>query len=123
MHRDFTYIDDIIRGITHVLYKPAISNENWDANHPDSGSSLAPFRIYNIGHSSPVNLLDFIREIEQASNKKAIIDFKPLQPGDVKTTWADVNDLKSEFNYSPSTTIEFGIEKFLEWYKEFYQIK
>jgi len=123
MERDFTYIDDIISGIYGVILKIPKKNNNWDSNIPDPSKSVAPFKIYNIGNSKPVKLLDFIEEIEKNLNKKAKKIFKPLQPGDVVKTWADVSDLEKEINYLPHTPISEGVKKFVEWYCNYYDIK
>ena len=119
--RDFTYIDDIVEGVVRVLDKPATSNPEWNGNHPDSGSSIAPWLIFNIGNNNPVDLMDYIEALENALGKKAEKIFLPLQPGDVPDTYADVNDLVEQFNYKPSTTVEEGIARFIRWYLEYYE--
>jgi len=119
MKRDFTYIDDIINGIIAIL------NSDFEFNKPikiDSSTSSAPYRIFNIGNNAPVNLMDFIAEIENQLGLKAKINFMPLQPGDVLESHADVDDLIKNFNYRPSTSIRRGIEKFINWYKKYYKI-
>jgi len=120
--RDFTYIDDITEGLWRIINKPATPNPDWNSNKPDPGSSNAPWRIYNIGNSKPINLMDYIKAIENTLNKKAIIQFLPLQAGDVEATYADVNNLIKDFNYKPITDIEDGISNFVAWYKAFYKI-
>ncbi len=120
--RDFTYIDDIVEGVIRVLDQPAIPNQTWDSSHPDPGSSLAPWRIYNIGNNSPVELLDYIKAIEDALGIKADKELLPLQPGDVPDTYADVTDLVRDFEYKPSITINQGVAKFIEWYKNYYNV-
>ena len=120
--RDFTYIDDIIEGLMRVIDKPAVPNNNWDSSCPDSGSSSAPWRIYNIGNSSPVELLDYIKAIESALEVRANMELMPLQPGDVIDTFADVKDLITDFNYSPSISINEGVSMFIEWYKQYYKV-
>lgn len=120
MMRDFTYIDDIVGGITKVLFSPAVSNEDWDAINPSSASSKAPYRIYNIGHSTPVELMYFIETIENVMGKKAEKDFMPMQPGDVLKTFADVSELEQSFDYHPSTTVKDGIAKFISWFESYY---
>ena len=120
--RDFTYIDDIVEGVIRVLDQPAMPNPNWDSGYPDSGSSVAPWRIYNIGNNSPVELLDYIKAIEDALGTKADKELLPLQPGDVPDTYADVADLVRDFDYKPSTTINQGVTKFVDWYKDYYNI-
>jgi UDP-glucuronate 4-epimerase len=119
--RDFTYIDDIVEGVVRVLDKPTTPNKLWDGNSPDSGSSKAPWRVFNIGNNSPVELLDYISAIEDALNLKAEKEFLPLQLGDVPDTYANVDDLVKEFNYKPSMTVKKGVENFVNWYKEHYQ--
>ena len=120
--RDFTYIDDIVEGVIRVLDQPAIPNQTWDPSQPDPGSSLAPWRIYNIGNNSPVRLHDYIKGIEDALGIKADMELLPLQPGDVPDTYADVADLVRDFDYKPTTTINQGVAKFIEWYKNYYNV-
>ena len=120
--RDFTYIDDIVKGIILVLDQPANPNQSWNSNEPDPGSSSAPWRIYNIGNNYPVELLDYIKAIESALKIKANKDLMPLQPGDVIDTYADVNELVENFNYKPSTSINEGVSKFIDWYKNYYKV-
>jgi UDP-glucuronate 4-epimerase len=119
--RDFTYIDDIVTGVTKILDKPAQPNPDWSSENPDSGTSTAPYRVYNIGNNNPVPLLDFIGALEGAIGKKAIKNLLPMQPGDVPDTYADVSDLIAEFDYKPDTPITAGVRAFVEWYKEMYQ--
>ena len=118
--RDFTYIDDIIEGIIRVVDKPAEKEANWDSFAPDPSSSQAPWRIYNIGNNSPVELLDYIKAIENSLGASARKELLPIQPGDVPDTFADVDDLVKDFNYKPSTSIEMGVAKFIRWYNEYY---
>ena len=120
--RDFTYIDDIVEGVIRVIDKSAIVNESWTGNTPDPGSSLAPYRVYNIGNNNPVHLLTFIETLENCLNKKAIKNLLPLQPGDVPDTYADVSELVNDFGYKPETKLETGIGHFVDWYKAFYNI-
>ena len=120
--RDFTYIDDIVEGVTRVLDKPATKNNLWDGINPDPSSSKAPWRIYNIGNNSPVELLDYISAIESALGMKANKELLPIQPGDVPDTFANVDDLVSEFNYKPSTPIKLGVENFVKWYRKHYKV-
>jgi UDP-glucuronate 4-epimerase len=120
--RDFTYIDDIVEGVMRVLEQPAMPNKNWNSNQPDPGSSTAPWRIYNIGNNSPVELLDYIKAIEDALGIKADMELLPLQPGDVPDTYADVVDLVRDFDYKPSITVNQGVAKFIEWYKNYYNV-
>jgi UDP-glucuronate 4-epimerase len=118
--RDFTYIDDIVSGVTHVLDKPAHPNASWNSEEPDPGSSQSPYRVYNIGNNNPVPLLDFIGALENAIGKKAIKNLLPMQPGDVPDTYADVSELVSEFGYRPATNIQTGVSAFVDWYKNTY---
>jgi len=120
--RDFTYIDDIVQGILCVLDKPAKPNLEWDGANPDPASSMAPWRIYNIGNNNPIELMDFILALEKVIGRKAEIDFQPIQPGDVDYTCADISDLQEMFQYKPSTPIEVGVEKFVNWYNEYFKI-
>jgi UDP-glucuronate 4-epimerase len=117
--RDFTYIDDIVEGVIRVLDQPATQNLEWNSDQPDSGTSKAPWRVYNIGNSNPVDLMDYIEALEKALGKTAEKEFLPLQPGDVPDTYADVKDLVKQFNYKPSTTIEEGITNFVRWYHDY----
>ena len=117
--RDFTYIDDIVEGVVRVLDKPAESNPNWSGEAPDPGSSLAPWRVYNIGNNSPVELVDYISAIEDSLGIKVEKELLPLQPGDVPDTFADVDDLVREYDYKPSINVKEGVEKFIDWYKEY----
>lgn len=117
--RDFTYIDDIVEGVIRVLDKPAESNLNWSSEQPDPGTSLAPWRVYNIGNNSPVELMDYISAIENALGIQAEKDLLPLQPGDVPDTYADVDDLIEDFDYKPSMCIEDGVKNFIDWYMEY----
>ncbi len=120
MERDFTYVDDIAEGMLNVMKDPPESNPDWDPTDPDPASSTAPYRIYNIGNNKPVNLMTFIESIEKAAGKKAIMNMKPMQPGDVQKTWADVTDLTEHFDYCPATPVEKGVRNFVKWYREFY---
>lgn len=121
MQRDFTYIDDIVEGVVRVLDKAPEGNPGWDGRHPDPASSVAPYRLYNIGNNNPVQLMDFIAALEKTLGKKARKNFLPLQPGDVPSTYADVQDLVHDLGYKPATSVEEGIDKFVRWYREFFQ--
>jgi UDP-glucuronate 4-epimerase len=123
MKRDFTYIDDIVDGIVHVIDQPAENNPEWDATNPDPATSNAPFRIFNIGRGAPVNLLDFVSEIEKRVHKKAIKIFRPMQEGDVAETCADVSNLDTVLNYKPKVSVPTGVARFIAWYKSFYKVK
>lgn len=120
MRRDFTYIDDIVEGVIRVTDNNAAPNPNWSGDSPDPGTSYAPYRIYNIGNNSPVELLRFIEVLEYALGKKAKKNLLPIQPGDVPATYADVDDLMKDVGFKPATSIEEGIGRFVEWYKEYY---
>lgn len=121
MKRDFTYVDDIVAGVVRVIDNPAKPNANWSGAHPDPGTSKAPYRVYNIGNSSPVELMTFIEAIEEAIGKKAVKNLLPLQMGDVPATWADVADLETDLGYKPATPVKQGIANFVAWYRDFYQ--
>jgi UDP-glucuronate 4-epimerase len=118
--RDFTFIDDIVEGIIRTIDKPAISNPAWSGENPDPGTSIAPWRVYNIGNNRPVELADYIDVLEKCLGKKAKKNLLPLQPGDVPDTFADVEDLIKDTGYKPTTTIDEGIQKFVQWYLEYY---
>ena len=122
MKRDFTYIDDIAEGITRAAFKTAKPNPQWNPAKPDSASSDAPYRLYNIGNHSPVSLMEFIRVIEDTLGKKAITNLLPLQAGDVPESFADVEDLARDVGFAPSTPITVGIPKFIEWYRSYYGV-
>ena len=119
--RDFTFIDDIVEGVLRVLDKPATPNPEWSGLHPDSGTSMAPWQVHNIGNNNPIKLMDYIEAIENALGKKAEKVFLPLQPGDVPETSADINGLIEQFNYKPSTTLKEGIKSFVRWYHKYYE--
>jgi UDP-glucuronate 4-epimerase len=120
--RDFTYIDDIIEGVVRVLDKIPEPSSNWNGEAPDPAGSLAPYRLYNIGHNQPVELMHFIATLEKHLGKKAILNMLPLQAGDVPATYADVDDLIRDVGYKPTTSIDEGIARFMEWYKNYYSI-
>ena len=120
MRRDFTYIDDIVEGVVRVLDRPATSDPAWSAERPDPASSRAPYRLYNIGNHTPVELERFITVLETALGRKAIRNLLPLQPGEVEATCADVSDLLRDVGFEPATPLEVGIERFVAWYREFY---
>ena len=120
MMRDFTYIDDIVEGVVRVLDKPPSGNEAWQPEHPDPASSPSRYKIYNIGNNSPLRLMDFIETIERAAGSSVEKIFLPMQPGDVRATFADVSDLEADTGYRPSTPPEEGIKRFVEWYRQFY---
>ena len=122
MTRDFTYIDDLVKSLIKILNKPPKINKNFNKKHPDPSESWAPYKIFNIGNSQPINLLKYIEEIEKNLGKQAKKNFLPMQPGDVKSTSSDITLLNKWIDYHPGTTIKDGISKFIEWYKKYYKI-
>jgi len=122
MQRDFTYIDDIVEGIIRVNDNPPKGNQNWSGKNPDPSSSPAPYKIYNIGNNNPVKLMDFIEALEKKIGKTAKKNMLPIQAGDVPSTYADVNDLIADLNYKPETTIQEGINNFVDWYVDFFKV-
>lgn len=120
--RDFTYIDDIVEGVIRVLDHPAQSNSQWNGRQPDPASSAAPWRVYNIGNSQPVKLLDYIEAFEAALGKTAKKELLPLQPGDMPDTYADVADLENNFGYRPQTPFKEGVQRFVDWYRRYYNV-
>jgi UDP-glucuronate 4-epimerase len=120
--RDFTYIDDIVEGVIRTLDSVATPNPEWDGANPDSGTSMAPYRLYNIGSNQPIELMRYIEILEECLGKKAIKNMLPMQPGDVPATYADVDDLITDVGYQPNTPIETGIANFVEWYRDFYKV-
>ncbi len=122
MKRDFTYIDDIIEGVVRCCYKPATKDDTFDPLRPNPSTAAVPHRIFNIGNSNPTSLIRFIELLEELLGKKALKDFQPIQPGDVKSTAADTNSLQRWIGFKPIIPIEIGLEKFAIWYREFYKI-
>jgi len=120
--RDFTYIDDIVEGVTRTLDKDAKPNTTYDSGQPDPGTSSVPWRVYNIGGGNPVDLLKYISCIEKSLGKKADLELLPLQPGDIPDTEADARALMEDAGYQPNTPVEDGISKFVEWYREYYNV-
>mgnify|MGYP006422264419 CR=1 FL=1 len=119
--RDFTYVDDIVEGVIRVLDRIPAPNPNWSGATPDSATSRAPYRLYNIGNNSPVELMHYIETLEHCLGKTAEKELLPLQPGDVPDTYADVSDLVDELGYCPATSVETGIARFVDWYRDYYQ--
>jgi UDP-glucuronate 4-epimerase len=121
MERDFTYVSDIVKGVEKVLELPPGKADSieWEM---DPAVSSAPYRLYNIGNSKPVKLLDFISAIEEYLGRKAVMNMIPIQPGEVVKTWADVSDLESQFNYAPDTPIREGVRHFIEWYRSYFNV-
>ncbi|MFA9550067.1 MAG: NAD-dependent epimerase [Hyphomicrobium sp.] len=118
--RDFTYIDDIVEGVLRSADKVAEPNGSWSGDHPDPATSAAPYRVYNIGNNNPVELMQFIACIEKAVGREAKKNFLPIQPGDVPKTYANVDALVDDVGFKPSTPIEVGIPRFVEWYRRYY---
>lgn len=121
MKRDFTYIDDIVESVVRIMDKIPQVNLAWNRTCPDPGSSYAPYKLYNIGNNNPVQLLKFIEVLETNLGKKCIKNMLPMQPGDVPITYAEVDDLMNAIGFKPATTIEEGIDKFVQWYKQYYR--
>ena len=122
MKRDFTYIDDIVEGVLRVTDRVPAPDPNWDAVAADPGTSAAPYRVYNIGNNSPVDLMRFIEIVETCLGKTASKNLLPLQPGDVPETCADVDDLMRDTGFQPATPIETGVREFVDWYKDYYRV-
>jgi UDP-glucuronate 4-epimerase len=119
--RDFTYVGDIAQGVVRASDRPASVNDRWDSDAPDPASSKAPYRLYNIGNNQPVELMTYIRTLEECLGKKAEMNLLPLQAGDVPDTWADIDDLTRDVGYTPATPVSVGIRAFVEWYLEYYR--
>ena len=120
MQRDFTYIDDIVEGVVRVMARMPEPNPAWRGDNPDPGTSYVPYKVYNIGNNNPVQLLEFIEEIENALGRKANKEFVELQPGDVVATYADIDDLIQDVGFKPETPLATGIRRFIEWYQDYY---
>ncbi len=123
MRRDFTYIDDVVEGIVRVMIRPPVPSSDWRSDRPDSASSSAPYRLYNIGNGQPVELKEIIAKLEAKLGKKARVNLLTMQPGDVPATFADIGDLVRDIGFKPSTSLETGIGHFVDWYQSYYQIK
>jgi UDP-glucuronate 4-epimerase len=121
MKRDFTYVDDVVEAVVRLIDRPTQGDPVWSSDAPDPSRSSAPWRVYNIGNNSPVEVLDVVRILEQAIGKKAIRELLPMQPGDVPATYADVDDLMRDVGFKPSTPIAEGIAQFVAWYKQYHQ--
>lgn len=120
MQRDFTYIDDIIEGIIRLIPKSPVPNKSWSGNNPDPSTSFAPYRVFNIGNSNPVKLMDFINEIEKQLDVRVEKKMLPMQPGDVPKTWAKVDDFFNYTGFRPQVGVEEGIKNFIGWYKNYF---
>jgi UDP-glucuronate 4-epimerase len=118
--RDLTYVDDIVEGVVHAADRIAQPDPKWSGEHPDPGTSRAPYRLYNIGNNRPVELMRYIAVIEEALGRRAEKNLLPMQPGDVPDTFADIDDLERDVGYRPSTPVEVGVKRFVEWYLDFY---
>lgn len=121
MKRDFTFVDDIVEGVVRLLNNPPKENKEWDKEVADPGTSSAPYKVYNIGNNKPVELMEYIDTLERKLSKKAEKEFLPLQDGDVPMTYADVDDLMEDVGFKPNTSVDEGIGKFVEWYREYYK--
>jgi len=122
MKRDFTYIDDIVEGVIRVMNRIPEADDKWDGNNPDPGTSFVPYKIYNIGNNNPLDLMEFIKTLEDCLGKKIEKNYLPLQAGDVPVTYADVYDLIKDVQYKPNTPIKEGIKRFVKWYREYYSV-
>ncbi len=122
MVRDFTYIDDIVEGVVRIIDKAASPNTDWRGDAPDSATSYAPYRIYNIGNSNPVQLMKYIQVLEDCMGKKAELEMLPMQDGDVPATSADTTALQHAVSFQPNTSVEEGVAKFVKWFKDYYKI-
>jgi UDP-glucuronate 4-epimerase len=122
MARDFTYIDDIVDGVLRVLDRPPSPDPSWTGDPPQLGRSRAPHRLYNIGNHTPVKLLDFIAVLERLTGRRAQLRMRPMAPGDVQRTYADVDDLSRDTGFAPSTTIDIGLARFVDWYRRYHAI-
>jgi UDP-glucuronate 4-epimerase len=120
--RDFTYIDDIVLGISLLIEKKASPNKYWNSLKPNPASSVAPWKVYNIGNNNPVDLKDYLKIIEKTLNKKAIIKKLPMQKGDVERSHANIDNMIKDFDYSPDTSIQEGVPKFINWYRDYFKI-
>jgi len=123
MIRDFTYVDDIVEGVIRAIDNTARPDPNWSGDKPDSATSYAPYRVYNIGNNQPVELMRYIRVLEGALGRKADLDLLPMQEGDVPATYANVDALQNDVGFRPRTPVEEGVRRFVEWYKDYYRVQ
>jgi UDP-glucuronate 4-epimerase len=121
--RDFTYVDDIVAGITSVLDRVPLPNPDWSGSAPDPGTSSVPYRLYNMGNQRPIDLIHYIEVLENCLGRKAKRNLLPKQPGDMLDTWADVEDLVTDVGYCPDTSVEDGVQYFVDWYVDYYNVK
>ncbi|MCY2976040.1 MAG: NAD-dependent epimerase [Planctomycetota bacterium] len=122
MQRDFTYVDDIVTAMVGVMEHVPLAKPSWDSSHPDPATSSAPYRVYNIGNHQPTELAYFIEVIEKAIGRTAVKNYLPMQMGDVPATYADVADLQADIGFTPDTSIEYGVQKFVDWYRSYHNI-
>jgi UDP-glucuronate 4-epimerase len=122
MVRDFTFVDDIVEGVVRVIDRAPQGNPAWSAMQPDPATSYAPYRVFNIGNNQPVELMRYIEVLEECLGKKAIKEMMPMQPGDVPSTVADVSELEQATGFRPRTTVEEGIRRFVDWYREYHRV-
>jgi UDP-glucuronate 4-epimerase len=122
MERDFTYVDDIVEGVVRVIGSVPSADPEWSGDSPDPATSYCPYRVYNIGNNNKEKLLRYIEVLEDCLGRKAEKNLLPMQPGDVPATFADVDDLVRDFDYRPATSLEYGIEKFVQWYREYFRV-
>ena len=122
MRRDFTYVDDIVEGVVRVADRIPEGNPEWSGDHPDPATSKAPYKVYNIGNNQPVELMCLIQTLERSLGKKALKNLLPMQPGDVPATYADVDDLVRDVGFKPATSIETGVSRFVEWYRDYHRV-
>ncbi len=122
MVRDFTYVDDIVEGVIRVIDQPARPNPQWTGKSPDPATSYAPYKVYNIGNNNPVELMRYIRVLEDCLGRKAEMDLLPMQDGDVPATYANTEALETAVGFRPATPVEVGIRRFVDWYKEYYRV-
>lgn len=120
MRRDFTYVDDIVSGILQICSRPPQCDDTWDSTKADCATSSAPYQIYNIGNTHPVDLIDYIKAFEKAFDKDARKDYLPLQPGDVLETFSDMSDMKRDFGFTPKVDVEEGVRRYVAWFRQYY---
>jgi UDP-glucuronate 4-epimerase len=122
MRRDFTYVDDVVEAVVRLVERPPAGDATWSADNPDPATSHAPWRVFNIGNHTPVEIREVVRLIEEAVGRKAIIELAPMQPGDVPATYADVDELTREVGFTPSTPVATGVRRFITWFREYHRV-